>query len=251
MSKGIYAAASAMLVESRALEVRSRNLANSQTAGYRREEPLRRGFDEELDANGVPHGGGINGSGGAGVVSNGSIFRFNDGLPEPTGNPLDLALSGDGFLVADSPTGRVLTRGGNLQVDPQNRLVTQEGWPVVGQGGPVQIPAEAQSITIDARGSIQVALPGGASSVVDQLRIATVDKPQEMRALSGVHFDPTGQPLRDGTASIRQGALERSNVDPIHEMIEMISLQRRYDSAQKAISEQVNASGGFSDILRG
>lgn len=254
MPKGVYAAASAMLVESRALDVRARNLANAQTAGYRREEPLRRGFaDVFADDNGGKddQDGSLKGNGGAGILSNGSMFRFADGAPEPTGNPLDLALAGDGFFVATKDGKQLLTRGGNFTQDPLGRLTTREGWPILGQGGPVQIPPEALAVAIDAKGTIQVTLPDGSTPVIDQLRLATVAKPQEMRALSGVHFDYDGQPLIEAKATIRQGALEKSNVDPIQEMVEMISLQRRYDSAQKAISEQTNAGGGFSDILRG
>lgn len=253
MPKGIYAAASAMITETRLLEATSRNVAHAQTPGYRREGALRVGFSEVLASEG--RGKAIAGDGGAGVLPNGSYFSFTDGPREPTQAPYDLALAGDGFFTVRDAGGKTwLTRGGNFQVDTQNRLTTREGHLVLGQGGPITIPEDAQKVVIDQSGTITLenqTTAGVVSATLDRLRVATVAKPQAMLPSNGIYFDPSGQPLTDAPASVHQGELERGNVNPVDELVQLVALQRRYDAAQRAISEQDRTGQGFSDILRG
>lgn len=253
MPKGIYAAASAMITETRLLEATSRNIAHAQTPGYRREGALRVGFSEVLANEG--RGSAIAGGGGAGVLPNGSYFTFSDGAREPTGAPYDLALSGDGFFTVRDPDGKTwLTRGGNFQLDAQNRLTTREGQLVLGQGGPITIPDDAQKVVIDESGMITIenqTPDGTVRSTLDQIRLATVAQPQRMTPSNGIYFDPSGQPLVDAKASVHQGELERGNVNPVDELVQLVALQRRYDAAQRAILEQDRTGQSYSDILRG
>lgn len=253
MPKGVYAAASAMWVEARALDVAARNLAHGSTSGYRREIMLRGSFAEELAKNG--RNGPISGDGGSGVLTRGSYFSQAEGMREATGAPLDLALSGDAFYQVQDPQGRMLlTRAANFRTDQQGRLVTPDGWLVQGQGGAITIPAEAERIVVDRAGRISIETTQNGvrqETVVDQLRVSTVADPRRLAAVNGQCFDPAGQELRDATAyDVHQGTLEKSNVEPILELAEMISIQRRYDAAQKALREQT-ASTGLSDVLRG
>ncbi len=252
MPKGVYAAASAMVTESRALDVTARNLAHATTAGYRRETALRDSFANSLAREGKT---GIKADGGAGVQSAGSYHSFSEGTRERTGAPFDLGLSGDGFYRVRHPDGRLLlTRAAHFQLDNQFRLTTPEGWIVEGQGGAITIPAEAQQVRVDSAGRVNVLTSAGGvakESVLDQLRLAKVAKPSEMPAHNGVYFEPGGQEVADATtAKVHQGEIERGNVDPIRELVDMIALQRRYDAAQRSLKENANAGGGFSDILR-
>lgn len=251
MPKGIYAAASAMVVETRSLEVTARNLAHVQTTGYRQETARRTSFAEQLARTGD-----ISADGGAGVLPNSSFFRFAAGPQEPTGAPYDLAISGEGFLrVRDSQGKLYLTRAGHLATDPSGRLLTPEGWQVEGQGGPITIPPEAKRVSIGPDGRITAHVGDGASAaaqVVDQLRLVTVAEPTRMRAENGVYFDPGDQNQVDAAQSeIHQGYLEKANVDSLQELSQMISIQRRYDAAQRALKEQANAGGNILDLLRG
>lgn len=248
MPKGIYAAASAMVVETRSLEVTARNLANVQTPGYRQETALRTSFAEVLAQ------GGIGGDGGAGVLPQPSFFRFKQGGQEPTGATYDLAISGDGFLrVRDGDGKTLLTRAGHLQTMPDGRLVTAEGWEVEGQGGIIAIPLDARRVSIAADGRITVETGEGdnaAPQVLDQIRVVTVPEPARMAARNGVYFDPGDQIQGDATAEIHQGYLEKANIDPLQELAQMIAIQRRFDAAQRAVKEQSNAGSSLNDLLR-
>jgi flagellar basal-body rod protein FlgG len=254
MPKGIYAAASAMVVETRTQEVVARNIANLQTDGYRKETALRTSFATELAKRGA-HGD-LSKEGGAGVLPAGSFFSFGDGTQEATGAPLDLALHGDGFYRVRDDQGKVhLTRAAHFNTDAQGRLVTPDGWTVEGQGGPIVVPSDANRVTVDKSGriSVQSTVNGVATdTVLDQLRIVQVDQPTRMTARNGQYFDPGDQAQRDATGvEVRQGYLEHANVDPIQELVQMISGQRRYDAAQRALKEQASLGGGLSDMLRG
>lgn len=253
MPKGIYAAASAMVTETRLLEATARNIAHVQTPGYRREGMLRVGFAQALDDQ-QQRPGGLAGAAPGGVLPDGSYFTFSDGPRDPTGNPYDLALSGDGFFAVQDAQGKTwLTRNGNFQLDEQNRLTTRDGQLVMGQGGPIAIPADAEKVVIDGSGLVTVENGSGAGvvrTVVDQLRLTTVAEPRRMPAANGVYFDPADQPLADATPDVHQGELERGNVNPVDELVQMVALQRRYDAAQRAITSQYTAGENFSDILR-
>lgn len=249
MPKGIYAAASAMVVETRSLEATARNLAHTQTAGYRQETALRTSFAETL-----AKGGDIGRDGGAGVLPQASFFHFNQGSQEPTGATYDLAISGDGFLrVKDGQGKPLLTRAGHLETTADGRLVTPEGWEVEGQGGTIAIPADAKRVTIAADGRITVEIGEGTSAtsqVLDQIRLVKVPEPSRMAARNGVYFDPGEQVQSDTIAEVHQGYLEKSNIDPMQELAQMIALQRRYDAAQRALKEQAGAGSSLNDLLR-
>ena len=222
MPKGIYAAASAMVVETRAQEVVARNLAHVQTPGYRKETALRGGFAEALKA----HGNGTDpaGDGGTGVLSAGSWFNFHDeGKREPTGAVLDVALHGRGFFrVRNDKSEALLTRAGHFHLDTQGRLATEEGWPVEGQGGPITIPGDARQVVIDPAGRILVD-SGQGLQATDQLRVVTVGHPEQMRPLNGQYFDPQNQTQADANGiEVQQGHLERANLESLDQLVEMI-----------------------------
>ncbi len=254
MSKGVYAAASAMWVEQRSLDVTARNIAHALSPGYRKEVVQRTAFVDELAKRG--HGTDLKGDGGAGVLTDGSRHIFTEGSRETTGAPLDLGLAGNGFYQVQAPDGRtLLTRAAHFTTDRQGRMVNPDGWPVLGQGGAISIPPDADRILVDQDGrvSYEVTQDGIRNeTVLDQLRIGTVDNPERMRAVNGQYFDPTGQPVRDASnVQVLQGTLEKANIEPVQELVEMIAIQRRFDAAQKALREQSQAGSGFSDILRG
>ncbi len=253
MPKLTYVAASAMQVESQALDIAARNLAHAQTTGYRKEVYLRGSFAEELKKQGKT--GDLSGNGGAGVLPDQSYFIHRPGQHEQTGAPLDLALGGNGFFRVTAPDGRTLvTRAGHFQLDPQSRIVTPDGWPVQGQAGPITVPKDAERVVMDRTGRLTALVRTNnqlQEVVVDQLRLAHVERPEGMRAMNGQYFDPGDQPMTDATAEVRQGYLEKANLEPIQELAEMISIQRRYEAAQKALRETTNLGGNVSELLRG
>jgi flagellar basal-body rod protein FlgG len=254
MPKGIYAAASAMVVETRAQEINARNLANQQTPGYREETVRRNSFADVLRANGNRED--ISGDGGAGVLPAGSYFSFSEGQLEPTAAPFDFAIRGEGFYRVRDDQGRVLlTRAGHFMPDTQGRLATPQGWLLEGQGGPITVPNDARRIVVDETGRVMAeTLQGGIvqRTVVDQIRVVTVADTKQLTPLNGQYFDPGEQAVTDaGKYQIAQGQLEKANLEPLEQMVEMIAVQRRYDAAQRALKEQANLGGSLSDLLRG
>ena len=252
-SKGTYIAASAMNVEATALDIAARNLAHSQTTGYRREAFVHSDFATALGQQGRQ--GDLKSDGGGGILSAGSYFEQQGGARETTGAPLDVALEGDGFFSVQDAQGRtLLTRAGHFVTDGQGRLATPEGYLVQGQGGAIEIPSDAERLSIDQDGRISAFITDNGvrrDAVIDQLRLVRVEQPAALTARNGQYFDPGAQRQLDAIAHVHQGFLEKSNVEPIRELAEMIAIQRRYDAAQKALREMNTAGAGFSDVLRG
>lgn len=266
MPKGIYAAASAMVVETRALEVTAQNMANAQTSGYRKQIALRDDFAQALAAQGRT--GDISADGGAGILPSDSYYSFKEGIKQKTDNPFDVAISGEGFFRVISPQGKsLLTRAGNFSLNTLGQLVTPEGHLVEGQGGPISIPSDSTRVTVDLQGRIYSETPsetGPVQTFVDQLRVVTVSDPHRLSAVNGQFFDSGSQDQGDAFtpvqvageqpkrgAIIQQGYAEGSNVDTIQELVNMISIQRRYDAAQRALKQQSATGADFSDLLRG
>jgi flagellar basal-body rod protein FlgF len=254
MPKGIYAAASAMVLETRAQEINARNLANQQTPGYREETVRRNSFADLLRAQGNQEG--IAGDGGSGVLPAGSYFSFAEGRLEQTNAPFDFAIRGEGFYRVRDDQGRLLlTRAGHFTPDTQGRLVTPQGWLLEGQGGAITVPPDAKRIVIDPTGRVMAETNQNGvveRTVIDQIRVAGVPDPRQLVPLNGQYFDPGEQPVTDvANPQVIQGHLEKANLEPLEQMVEMIAVQRRYDAAQRALKEQANVGGSLSDLLRG
>jgi flagellar basal-body rod protein FlgF len=256
MPKGIYAAASAMVTENRSLEVTASNLANAQSAGFRRTIALRGGFDSVLAAQGRT--GNIAGNGGAGIQQTGTAYIFSQGDIKATGSQFDFALMGDGFFTVRDDQGQAwLTRDGSFSLDPAGRMVNSQGMTLEGQAGAIVIPNAAQDINIDENGRLYVEVPSGPGRVesqfVDVLRIARVDDPNSLQARNGQYFLAPGdvEDMDINSVSMVQGHLEGSNVEPVSELVNLIAIQRRFEAAQRAMQQQGEAGRGFSDLLRG
>ncbi|MFW5845732.1 MAG: flagellar hook-basal body protein [Planctomycetota bacterium] len=253
MSKGIYAAASSMYADRFVVEVRANNMANAQSAGFRRAVPMRESFAELLRSR-DPAGTGLPGQGAAGVRFAGAYTDFQNGHLTQTDDTFDAAIAGTGFYVLQDGERQLLTRHAHFLTDAQGLLQTDEGRPVLGQAGTIRIPPTASSIDIDQQGRIYALLPteeGPQRTFLEQLRVVDVPDRQVLRPVNGQLFDPAGQVLRDSTDYIvRQGYLEEANVEPIDEMVEMVAAQRRYDAAQRVLNAQLEG-GGYSEILGG
>lgn len=252
MPKGIYAAASAMYTERRSLDAIAQNLANAQSAGYRRAEALRSSFAETLADQGRT--GGIEGDGGAGIHEAGVWRDFSQGQTRETTRQLDVALSGDGFLMVEASDGeQLLTRAGNFNIDTENRLIGNHGWPVMGQGGAIQMPQEAMGFEIDEGGRIYALIQGDnglESQFIDQLRVVNVADTEALQPRNGQYFGTGGQEVTDSTTTkVFQGRLEEANIDAVTELVKMITLQRHYDAAQKALTKQARLGEGYSEII--
>jgi flagellar basal-body rod protein FlgG len=231
MLEHLNTAAAGMLAQQQRITAVANDLANASTTGYKH---TRTGFrDLVYTEAGRAQTGGVRT--GAGVAVTDAGRSFGQGALQNTGNPLDVAIQGEGFLRVRLPDGRTgLTRDGSLQVDGRGRLTTGSGALVQ---PPITVPAgtAADEIAIGPDGTVSA-----AGRRIGRLDIVTVRAPQALLSAGDNAFVATpasGQPVRAPAATrVSQGALEASNVDMGDAMVEMIDAQRSFQMASKVIT---------------
>ncbi|MDI6791172.1 MAG: flagellar hook-basal body protein, partial [Thermodesulfobacteriota bacterium] len=159
------------------------------------------------------------------------------GEVKQTGNPLDAALNGPGFFKIDTPDGIRYTRAGNFALNGDNVLVTAQGYPVMGQGGPITL--DGTTIEINEVGGISMDQAGdGIMAEADSLAVVNFDDPSVMEKVGNSLYrlkDPQANEIPADGTQVRQGYLEQSNVNVMEEMVQMIQVQRNYEAYQKII----------------
>lgn len=247
MMRALWISKTGMEAQQTQLDSISNNLANVSTNGYKRShavfedlmyQNLRQAGANSSEQTTVPTGLQV----GLGTRAVATSRNFSQGNLQQSGNNLDVAVLGNGFFEVQMPDGTVgYTRDGSFQVDAQGQLVTNNGYLV--QPG-VSIPANAQSVTIGADGTVSVTLPGQATAQsVGQLQIASFVNPaglepkgQNLYGETAASGTPnTGTPGQNGLGSLRQGFVETSNVNVVEELVAMIQTQRAYELNSKAI----------------
>ena len=228
MNSGIYPAVSGSLAAMRRMDVISNNLANVNTPGYKKEKMSFEGLlAGTANPPAVPQGMTADP-----ILQKENIYiDYVSGPTSQSGNPLDLALNGDGFFAVTTPQGTAYTRQGNFRTSTDGTLVTVDGYPVQGSGGKA-IRIQGSQVEIDAKGGVTVdGTQAGAISVVD------FEKPYTLTKVGNALFvaaDPQAAP-QAGKAQIQQGHLEGSNVDSISEMVQMIETNRYFEACSKVI----------------
>jgi flagellar basal-body rod protein FlgF len=165
------------------------------------------------------------------------------GAIQQTGNPLDLAISGDGFIAVQTSRGERYTRNGALQINARGQLVTSEGDQVLGDNGPITLQAQDQNIAISGDGTVSVRQ--GAIATIDarrgKIRVVTFAQPQLLQKDGSSTFSaPAGAQPQAAPATVRlvQGALEKSNVRGVVEMTRMIEVTRAYTQLAGMVQSQ-------------
>ena len=230
MLEGLYTAAAGMAAQQQRMDALSNDVANTNTAGYKR---VRVGFrDLVYQADGP---GGVRTGSGAAAAQIGR--GYEQGALQATNQPFDLAIQGDGyFQVRRSDTGQVaLTRNGSFQVDASGQLVTAQGDALV---PPVRLPrgVDPTSVEIGQDGTVT---SGGRR--LGQIQLVTVPAPTGLAAAGNGLYSVTagsGGARRATAATLQQGAVESSNVDLADAMVDMMDAQRSYSMASKAIHMQ-------------
>lgn len=180
---------------------------------------------------------------------------FSTGTIERTGNDLDVAINGNGFIAVQAPDGsEAYTRAGEFQLTPTGQLLTMDGLPVLGNGGPIALPP-SQAVTIGTDGSITTRPVGQEANTlaqVDRIRLVKpADLGQVVKGEDGLFRQKDGQPMPiDATVTVTQGALERSNVNPVTQMITMIENARQYEMAVKAMDTAQTLDAEGARVLR-
>lgn len=232
MLQGLYAAASGMEAQQTQFDAISNDLANLNTPGY---QAAQVGFQDLLySGGGVSTGSHV----ATGAGTSASIIGRSQvqGAIQTTGNPLDVAIDGDGYLQVRRPDGSDgLTREGTLHIDASDQLVNQDGDPLV---PPVQLPkgTAPSQVTIGADGRVSI-----GSREVGQIKLVTVPAPDQLMPDGDSQFSATAgsgatRPATD--ARLQQGALLGSNVDIAQAMSQMVISERTYQMASQAVQDQ-------------
>ena len=247
MLRALNAAATGMAAQQLNIDVVANNIANVNTTGFRKS----RAEFQDLLYQTIRAPGGQSGNGaalpsgiqvGLGVRTVATEALHIQGAMKQTGNPLDVAIEGNGFFQIMRPNGdTAYTRAGNLKTDADGRLVTNDGFAVEPA---ITIPPDATSISISATGLVSVVQPGSQNAVeVGQLQLTNFANPSGLLEMGRSMYQATnasGQglvmnPGENGAGTVAQGFLEGSNVEVVNEMIELISSQRAYEVNQRVI----------------
>lgn len=230
MLRGLYSAASAMLATARAQEVITNNIANVNTPGFKKNIPVYQSFSNILQRE-------IDGDTGQSRLQE-TFIDLAQGEFTFTDNIFDFALEGEGFFVLSTPQGIAYTRNGSFFLDKENRLVTSENFALMGQSGPLIIPAqEIVKLRFSPNGELRI-----GEKVFDQIRIDIFSEVSLLSKMGKNTFQlsPEAQTTRATAVSIKQKYLETSNVDIISEMVSLIDNLRVYEASQKMIQLQDN-----------
>jgi flagellar basal body rod protein FlgG len=166
---------------------------------------------------------------------------FTQGAVQPTGNPLDVAVSGNAFLTVQTPRGERYTRNGALQINSQGQLVTSEGLQVIGQNGPIVFQPNDRDISIGIDGIISVREGQNTTdSQRGKLKLATFNRPQQLQKEgASTYAAPAGVTPQEPTdARVNQGVIEKSNVNSVMEMTRMVEVTRTYTQIASMLQNQ-------------
>ena len=208
----------------REMDVVANNIANVNTPAYKAERML---FSEYMvrPQKDAPL---------SFVEDKGMIRDLREGQLTKTGNPLDLALSGDGFFLVETEGGQRFTRSGRFQLNADGQIVNQLGHPVLSATGqPIIIPPDATDIAIAPDGVVSA-----DTTAVGRIGVVNFDNPRAMRREANNIYATEEAPAPVEGARVLQGMLEESNVNAIQEMTNMIEVHRAYASNQRALQDE-------------
>ena len=247
MDRMIYLAMSAAKQMLNAQALATHNLANASTTGFKSDFEAVRAMP--LYGPGYPSR--------VFAMTERPGTNFAPGSVETTGNNLDVALDGEGFIAVITPDGtEAYTRAGDLRLTVNGQLQTAGGHPILGNGGPIALP-QSEAMVIGVDGTISVRPLGQEANTlaqVDRIKLVKPDLDQLIKGDDGLFRLPDGVTAPpDGSVRIISGAIEHSNVNAVAEMINIITNARQYEMAVKAMNsaQQMDAAGARLLNLRG
>ena len=265
MDKGIYVALSGSVAQERRLNQISNNLANINSSSYKGDMAVFESYLHRPDGVNIlsPESSSVNPQ--SYVISPNYYIDFSQGPLIETASEMDMALNGDGFFTVETPEGIRYTRGGNFKIGADGMLITQDGYPVLGgeEGGwgePIFINALSVS---EGTGVVSVS-PDGTISVINQflgdvplgiqkggkLKIVDFPKPYALKKVGNGLYAPANEfveELRAENVEVKQGFLEKANINVMKEMASMIEVIRGYESYQKVIQSYSDSTSKLVD----
>ncbi|WP_438863488.1 flagellar basal-body rod protein FlgF [Neptunicella sp.] len=245
MDKMLYIASSGASQDLLGTALRSNNLANAQTNGFKAQLEQARAmpaFGEGLPTRVF-------------AMTESPTNDYEGGAMIQTGRNLDVALQGDGWLAVNDKQGNeAYTRAGSLHVDQNGMLTDSSGNPVIGDRGPMQLPIPLSNISIANDGTISVQPLGAPANVqeeVGRLKLVNPGNKNIERGLDGLFRQKDGAiAVADANVQVRTGMLENSNVNPIEEMVNLISLQRHYEMQVKLMKKASELDAQGNNMMR-
>ncbi|HZQ54365.1 MAG TPA: flagellar basal-body rod protein FlgG [Bryobacteraceae bacterium] len=248
MIRALYSAASGMTAQELNVDNIANNLANSNTAGYK----MRRAEFQDLIYQSMLQPGASAGQQttipaglqlGLGTRAASNEIIFSQGTFAQTGNPLDLAIQGNGFFQVLQPNGNLAyTRDGSFQLDQNGNIVTANGNLLQPQ---ITIPSNAQNVTIAQDGTVSYTMPNQtAAQKAGQIQLALFQNPAGLNSIGNNLYTPTdasGNPQvaapgsSEGLGTVMQGYTEQSNVDVVQEFVNLIQSQRAYEANSRVV----------------
>lgn len=263
MIRAFHTSASGMSAQQLVLDNTSNNLANMNTTGFKRSQlefqdllynTIRRPGEATNQGQTTPTGVQI----GNGVRVGGNTRLFTNGALEATGNSFDLAIEGEGFFQITNPTGGIrYTRDGAFRPNANGQLVTSDGWFLQPN---ITLPQDTIAISVGNDGTITATTSSSPTSPtqVGQVTIARFVNPSGLSGEGRNLFAETvasgtpqvGNPGSNGTGILRNSYLERSNVEVVNEMVNLIQAQRAYEFNTKAIRAADEMLSYTNDLVR-
>lgn len=224
MDNSVYITLSRQLALFRDMDTTANNIANANTVGYSSEHLMFHSFLTKDMNQGVRNP----------MTFANDISSYRNTQTGPigaTGNPLDIAIQGHGYFSVETPLGARYTRAGNFQLDSNGFLTTVEGFPVLDNTGQrISFPEDTETIEVGEVGNIKV---NGEDFAI--LGVVTFENEQLLEQTSSGFYKSEVEPLPSETARVLQGALERSNVQPVKELVHMIDVSRGVGSTARFI----------------
>ena len=247
MQNAVLVGLSRQVALGREMDVVANNIANLNTTGYKADGSI---FEEFLASAARAD---QTGSRVSFVRDRGIWHDMSQGPVERTGNSLDVAVDGKGFLVVQTPRGERYTRNGSMQINATGQLVTSDGFAVLGDGGPIQFQPNDRQISISRDGTISVREGNSkVDSARGKLRLVSFADPQRLQKDGSSTFAaPEGVSPQPAAAStgIVQGAIEKSNVRGVVEMSRMIEITRSYTQISAILQQQNDLNQSAIDKL--
>jgi flagellar basal-body rod protein FlgF len=240
MVRGLYTAYTGMVNQQKRLDTITNNLANASTTGYKREGATSRAFNEYLTIKANDQTTGYItqniGKMSLGVKIGENYTDYSQGSFRNTENTYDVALEGNGFFSISftnksGEQSTMYTRDGEFTIDSEGALRTKDGDYVLGEGGEIFIPTNANEVAITSTGEIYA-----DGEYIDTLQVVDFEDYNYLKKYGeNMYQTVDGATQIESTALVHQGYLEASNINVVNEMVEMITISRAYESSQKAV----------------
>ncbi len=261
MLRAFSTAATGMAAQQMMVDVIANNLANINTTGFKRSQiDFKDLLYVVMKESGTEVASGINSPGGmeigSGVRAASTIKVFTPGELQQTGRDIDIAIRGEGFLQVTMPDGTIMyTRDGALQLNANGELVTTLGYPIEPA---ISVSTDAVSVSIEKDGGVNVTDASGAQSVVGTVQLARFPNPSGLSSEGDNLFSETeasgtpttGEAGVNGFGTFEAGFLEKSNVQMVSELVNLITAQRAYEINSRAIRAGDDMLRTANEIVR-